>query len=124
MVFDAETKEFIDVNDAVSTIYGYSKEELLELRQTDITDEPEKSDESIKQAISGELSIIPLRYHKKKDGTKFPVEISSGAFKLGDRQVVCGIVRDITERKQFEEELRASEERFRMLFEDSPISLA
>jgi PAS domain S-box-containing protein len=88
LVFDAETREFTDVNNAATTLYGYSKEEFFKLKHSDITCEPKKSDESIKQTISGEICRIPLRYHKKKDGTKFPVEISSGAFKLGNRQMV------------------------------------
>ncbi len=106
MVFDAETKEFIDANDAVSSFYGYSKEEFLELKHTDITAELEKSDESIRQTISGEISSIPIRYHKRKDGTILPVEISTGAFTLGKRQMVFGVARDITERKRAEESLR------------------
>jgi PAS domain S-box-containing protein len=108
IVFDAETREFITANDAASGFYGYSKEEFLELKYTDITAEPEKSDESIKQTVSGKISRIPIRYHKRKDGTTFPVEISSGTFKLGNRQMVCGVIRDITERKQSEEQIKAS----------------
>ena len=106
LVFDAETREFIDANNAATTLYGYSKEEFLKLKHSDITCEPKKSDETIKQTISGEITRIPLRYHKKKDGTKFPVEISSGAFKLGNRQMVCGVVRDITDRMEIEQALQ------------------
>ncbi|MFC1788522.1 PAS domain S-box protein [Thermodesulfobacteriota bacterium] len=106
LVFDAETREFTDVNNAATTLYGYSKEEFFKLKHSDITCEPKKSDESIKQTISGEIQRIPLRYHKKKDGTKFPVEISSGAFKLGNRQMVCGVVRDITDRMEIEQALQ------------------
>ena len=106
LVFDAETREFADVNNAATTLYGYSKEEFFKLKQSDITCEPKKSDETIKQTISGEICRIPLRYHKKKDGTKFPVEISSGAFKLGNRQMVCGVVRDITDRMEIEQALQ------------------
>ena len=104
MLFDAETTEFIDVNDATLSLYGYSREEFLRLRHPDITAEPEASMESYKKAINGTLARIPIRYHRKKDGTKFPVEISTGVLNLGDRQVLCGVVRDISERKRAEEE--------------------
>jgi PAS domain-containing protein len=46
MLFDAETKQFVDVNDAALDLYGYSKEEFLELRHPDITSEPEESEAS------------------------------------------------------------------------------
>jgi len=105
LVFDAETREFIDANNAATTLYGYSKEEIFKLKHSDITCEPKKSDESIKQTISGEIQRIPLRYHKKEDGTKFPVEISSCSFNLGNRQMVCGVIRDITDRLEIEQKL-------------------
>jgi PAS domain S-box-containing protein len=118
MVFDADTKEFIDANDAVSSFYGYSKKEFLELKQTDITAELQKSNDSIKKTISGEISSIPLRYHKRKDGTIFPVEISTGAFTLGKHQMVFGVARDITERKQAEEMLQQAHDELEQRVEE------
>ena len=104
MLFDAETKEFIDVNSAALKMYGYSEEEFLRLRHQDITAEQEGSENTIKQSLAGELTTIPLRYHRRKDGTLFPVEISVGKFKIRDRQFLCGIIRDISERKKAEED--------------------
>ena len=60
LVFDAETREFIDANNAATTLYGYSKEEIFNLKHSDITCEPKKSDESIKQTISGEIQRIKM----------------------------------------------------------------
>jgi len=109
MLFDAETKEFFDVNEAALKMYGYTRNEFLNLRHSNITAEQEESDKSIKQVLADELTRIPLRIHRKKDGTLFPVEISSGKLELGGRTVLCGVIRDITERKRAEEELRESE---------------
>jgi len=105
MVFDVDTRQFIEVNKACEDLYGYSRKEFLNLKHTDITAEPEKSEDSIKRTLSGELSKIPVRYHKKKDATIFPVEISASSFELKDRRLVCGVIRDITERRILEAQL-------------------
>lgn len=60
-----------------------------------------------------------------RDGTTVPVEISSVA--LRDRQgqitAVTAVIRDISERKKAQEALRASEERFRVAFEEAPVGI-
>jgi len=61
----------------------------------------------------------------RKDGTSFPAELSASlvADAEGKPKAFIGVVRDITERKQAEEALCASEERYRSLFGQSPVSL-
>jgi len=113
VVFDGETKQFVGVNDAAVRLYGYSREELLRLGLLDITAQPEESRIAAEEALAGELSRVPLRYHKKKDGTVFPVEIAASVLALGNRRLLCGVVRDITERQRAEETLQESEARYR-----------
>ena len=108
IVFEAETLQFIDANDAALNLYGYTRKEFLDLKQPDITAEPENSDSTIKQTLKGMLTSIPLRYHKTKDGTLFPVEISANTFTLKNRKVLCGVIRDITERKRSEDALKSA----------------
>jgi len=115
MIFDAETRRFLDVNASALDLYGYTEEEFLNLKLSDITAESDASDTSVEQTLAGELTQVPLRYHKKKDGTVFPVEISAGTFHLGARNVLCGLVRDITRRNQAEEALKQSREELREL---------
>ena len=90
MVFDAKTRQILDVNETCLKLYGYTRKEFLNLTHTQITVEPGKSEKLIKQVIDGKITRIPLRYHKKKDGTKFPVEISTGIIKLGDQMKFWG----------------------------------
>jgi PAS domain S-box-containing protein len=62
--------------------------------------------------------------HVRKDGTLMPVEISARKVEIEGVKYFQSICRDITERKYAEETLRESEERFRKIFEESPISIA
>ena len=104
--FDADTRQFIDINESALRLYGYTREEFLKLKLTDITAEPELSDLTVKETLaSGEKIKIPLRWHRKKDGTVFPVELSGGTFVLAGRRVLSAALRDITERLRAEDEL-------------------
>ena len=106
MVFDAKTRRFIEINKACEDIYGYSREEFINMRLADITitAEPEDSEVSFSKTPIKKLPKISLYYHRKKDGTVFPVEISESNFIYKGRNVLCVIIRDITERIRFEEE--------------------
>lgn len=115
LIFDADSLELLDVNKAAVGLYGYSKEEFLQLKITDISAELEKTIETVAKTRSGNIEMIPLRYHKKKDGTIFPVEISPATFMLRNRKTVCGIIRDITERMEAEKQLHLYQERLRAL---------
>jgi PAS domain S-box-containing protein len=60
----------------------------------------------------------------RKNGQEFPVEVSFGDLTADGHHIFTGFVRDISERKQAEERLRRSEERWRSVFENSAIGVA
>ena len=122
-VFEAEGRQFVEVNEAALRLYGYTREEFLKLTHRAITAEPEDSEATIQLTLAGVAPRIPLRYHRKKDGTIFPVEISASTFALKGRAMACGIVRDITARKQAEEALRRREQELADFFAESPLGL-
>jgi PAS domain S-box-containing protein len=122
-VFEAERRQFVEVNEAALRLYGYTRGEFLRLTHSAITAEPEDSEATIQLTLAGAAPRIPLRYHKKKDGTIVPVEISASIFTLQGRPMVCGIVRDITARKQAEEALRRREQELADFFAESPLGL-
>ena len=103
----------LDVNRQACDSLGYSREELIGKHPSDFdVGLDDASIQRLKQRIvAGEAVTFETR-HRRKDGTSFPVEIRVGQFEQGGRRFLC-LVRDITERKRAEDELRASEERFR-----------
>jgi PAS domain S-box-containing protein len=103
-IFDLETRKILDVNEAYVKLYGYSREEVLQLTTDDISAESEKTKSAIKKSSATGSMLIPLRRHRKKDGTVFSVEISAGPFTWKGRKVMYAVARDITERIQLDNE--------------------
>ncbi len=58
-----------------------------------------------------------------KEGREFPIEISLSAIRVGDDWHAIGVIRDISSRKQAEETLRASEEKFRQIVDNIGIGV-
>jgi len=112
LVVDAQSKEIVDANEATLKLYGYDREALMGQSALDLSAEPEKLASYIEYMASGKPLVVspgPVeRLHKTKDGSVFPVEISSGVYALGPRMMVCTIIRDITERKLGQEALERS----------------
>jgi PAS domain S-box-containing protein len=109
MIFDAQTRRFEDANPATLNLFGYSKEEFLALKVADISAEKDKTRSSVDKVIAHDVTSaqVPLRKFIRKDGSVFPGEISAGKFFAGRRKKIIGAVRDITERIQAEEKIRA-----------------
>ncbi|MBU4450618.1 MAG: GAF domain-containing protein [Actinobacteria bacterium] len=101
-LLDKDTGAILDVNDAACSLYGYTRDEMLKLKNIDMSVEPEKT----RKALKTSLTCVPVRYHKKKDGTVFPAEITASLFELNGRKLSTVSIRDITEYKQAEERVR------------------
>ncbi len=95
----------LEVNPAATELYGYSREELLKMDHTQVSAQP---DQTRHATISHRKNVL-VRYHRKKDGTVFPVEITARHFSYKNREVHVAAIRDITFRIQAEEEKRKLE---------------
>lgn len=120
LIFDELTLAIIDVNDAALSLYGYSRAEMLCLSVLDISIEAEATRQAVKQTVSREIHEISLRYHKKKDGTVFPVEVIPTSIAHCGRNVLCGVIKDISERIKMEDALRESERKYVTLLSNLP----
>jgi PAS domain S-box-containing protein len=111
----------VDCNAATCLMNGYSREELIG-HSIDILNAPGTQAErtTYLNQVREAGNLKTEAQHRHKNGTIFPVEISTAMIKAGERELVIGIDRDVTERVQAEKELQESEERYRQLVELSP----
>jgi PAS domain S-box-containing protein len=101
-LIDNAAGQILEGNIAASSLYGYTHDELLKMQHTDLSAEPS---ETRRVTLEGK-TFIPLRWHRKKDGTVFPVEISARHIVWQGRASHIAAIRDITDRLRIEEELR------------------
>jgi len=117
-IFEVDSGKMIDVNQAHVLMYGYSREELCSgMTAFELSAEPDKSRASVQKIGQTGSMFVPLRYHRKKDGTVFPVEIVGGAYLWEGRRVMFGLVHDITERLKAEKTLKLYAQRLIVLEE-------
>ncbi|MEO6669244.1 MAG: PAS domain S-box protein [Ferruginibacter sp.] len=106
-VFDTETFQFIQVNNAALALYGYTEEEFLKMTLMDIKHAEDISDATGKlgKPYPGEGFIKSAVMHHKKTGEIMDVEVYSTPIILNDKSYRSTIVIDITEKKLFEQKL-------------------
>ncbi|MFA6609765.1 MAG: PAS domain S-box protein, partial [Candidatus Omnitrophota bacterium] len=108
-----ENFRFLETNERVEDVYGYTHEELMsmyahQLRAPEVKDDFAKQIKPLETAGRAVFETV----HQRKDGTKFPVEISIRAVDIEGKRLYQAVIRDISERK-------LAEDKFRILFESS-----
>lgn len=114
---------FIDGNRAAENLFGYTKEDLVgknffKLGLLGLAD-LSRAAELVVVNTSGKITGPDEFQLKTRDGKKLTVEMRTLPMKVGGRTLVVGIARDVTEQKQAENVVRASELRFRSVWEHS-----
>jgi PAS domain S-box-containing protein len=119
-IFDVETGRILRANKKLESLYGYTEKDLLSgMTAYNLSAEEDASRLSVKLTERKGSSRIALRYHRKKDGSVFPVGIIAKVCALNNRRVMVAFVRDISDRKNMEQTLAKSEIQYRTLFEMS-----
>lgn len=94
--------KIVEANQAACQAYGYSQEELLNMTifQLRATNAREFIKEQVDKAMQSGLLFETI--HRRKDGSLFPVEVSSVGAVLDHETLILSIIRDISERKLLE----------------------
>lgn len=127
-VFVDMSGQIIDSNNAYQQMLGYNATELAALTYETLT--PSAWHEMEMKIVAEQIvpkghSTVYQKEYIRKDGTILPVELRTFLIRnvSGDSKGMWAIVRDITERKETEEALRKSEEKFRSIVEASPTAM-
>ncbi|MDD1685876.1 PAS domain S-box protein [Methanoregula sp.] len=113
-------EKIVEVNETACRRMKYTREEFLRLllREIDAPETWEKIHINMKNLMEkGHATFEGV--HVTKDGERIHVEISAHTFNLHGQGLVLAHVRDITERKRVEEAVRASENRYRTILENT-----
>lgn len=112
-VFDIETYQFLNVNEAAVKHYGYSKEEFLSMTIMDIR--PQEEVPAIEYAVNttadkDKYYQSPV-WHRKKNGTLIQVEVQSNIIRFDERKARLVLANDITERNNYLREIEEQNKR-------------
>jgi two-component system, sporulation sensor kinase E len=116
---------FIAVNDAAVNLYGYTKEEFLNLKATVLRpkEDLEQLFEIFRREILGSTDLGVIR-HVKKDGTVISVHIIAHDIIFEDRLVRLSLSTDITEKLKAEELLQKSEANLKTIMDTTDTAYA
>ena len=123
-VFDRETLEYLDVNDAAIKNYGYSRDEFLRMKISDIR--PAEDVPRLMKVIRNHslaISALGVWKHRRKSGETFDVEITSQGVRFSDRHAVLVSAVDITARLAAEVQVAEQTASLRAIMENNPIAI-
>jgi PAS domain S-box-containing protein len=117
-LLDAEARRFVESNPSFQQMFGYTPDEVRKMDIYDLVAHARADvDATIERTLESGQRIVGERKYRRKDGALLDVEVGVSVIALDGRDVICTIVRDVTERRQNEEALRTSEAELRALFE-------
>jgi PAS domain S-box-containing protein len=118
LLMDADGN-LLEANDVAAQTYGWSLDELLTLNIRDLRDLSTMGDIDKQLKLTADTGALFETRHRRRDGSTFPVEVSSRLFEHDGKRYRQSIVRDISQRKRTEEELRLTALRYQLLFDSS-----
>ena len=109
-VFERSTRVFLEVNRAAMAHYGYSREQFLALRVTDLVPEEDRVRlTGVLDALGPGNRALGVWRHRTADGRWLDVETAVHEVTFGGRQAALAVLIDVTERRLLEEQLRQAQ---------------
>jgi PAS domain S-box-containing protein len=106
---DVETGRIVEANATLSRWLGYDPEELKRMRFHDIVAHDRESlDGNVERVVAGETHHLGEQHYRRKDGSLVHVEVSVNVVPYDDKEAMCIVAHDVTERRRAEENLRHS----------------
>jgi len=124
LLIDFADGTIVDANDTALSFYGYSREQMLAMRITDINIQPPIKTRHDWESVTVDRSGRFEFQHRLADGSIRDVEVSSSQIQLGQRRVLHSIIFDITVRKQLENSLRETQSILQSAMGESPAGIA
>ena len=126
LLVDPDTLDIVDANHAACEFYGWNFEELINKKISRLNSLPEKEISAVVQKAMDEVQNHFFFKHRISSGEIRDVEINTFPTSIEEKTLLCSIIRDITGTKEYEEayeeKLQKSEEQYRNLFTEIPIS--
>ncbi len=123
LLLDADSN-IVTANDRAADVYGYKPEQLQGMNVGQLRAPSCRQSLGAEWALAKERgSLIFETAHLRRDGREFAVEVSTRSIVVEGKSFQQSIIRDISDRKRAEQELSASESRFRQLVESAPYGI-
>lgn len=116
-IIDPGNGRILEANLAASKAYGYSREEFKNMTIYNLRAADAKDKVDSQMAKAREVGALFETLHRRKDGSILPVQVNASGARLGGKDVVVSIVRDISEQTKAREKLRKQNDYLSMLHE-------